>query len=115
MNCSVGSPMNILPPNKELRTNMMYKLYDRRYNLILKEHSNDFTEIACELCPQTKQLLDIMKDGSIESGVTGKGPTVFAGYATFHECAEVGASIKGWFGGRIFIGEPTEQFITLLQ
>ncbi|MGI0100889.1 MAG: 4-(cytidine 5'-diphospho)-2-C-methyl-D-erythritol kinase [Candidatus Micrarchaeaceae archaeon] len=93
----------IARPHMRLQTKEMFELYDRR-NGAGALHNNDFTDIACTLCPDTKKLLDLMRRNAVEAGVTGKGPTVFAGYHTHERCKDVGKSISKWLNGELFIG-----------
>ncbi|MGI0100888.1 MAG: 4-(cytidine 5'-diphospho)-2-C-methyl-D-erythritol kinase [Candidatus Micrarchaeaceae archaeon] len=100
----------IARPHMRLSTKKMYDLYDSKRSDATAPSSNDFTSIACTLCPDTKRLLDVMDDrNAVEAGVTGKGPTVFAGYSTYGACEEKGNSIFGWLNGDIFIGAPTRR------
>ncbi len=81
-------------PHMELSTKEMYALHDKT--------GKDFTELASGLCPDTKHLLKDVGAGAIEFGVTGKGPTVFAGYKAFSECSRAAKRLP-WFGGEVFI------------
>lgn len=92
----------IANPGMKLSTKEMYALHDRT--------GKDFTELASELCPDTKRLLDAMRESSLESGVTGKGPTVFAAYKTYKEC-EAASKRLSWLRGDIFIEKAVGAFI----
>jgi 4-diphosphocytidyl-2C-methyl-D-erythritol kinase len=88
----------IARPMMELSTREMYALHDKT--------GKSFTELASELCPDTGRLLRDMKNSNpVESGVTGKGPTAFAGYGTYAECKKAADSIR-WFKGECFIERP---------
>lgn len=89
-------------PGMELSTREMYALHDRT--------GKGFTELASELCPDTARLLREMKPGSAECGVTGKGPTVFAGYRTFAQCREASGRIS-WFKGDAFIERAIDHYL----
>lgn len=92
----------IARPNMELSTKTMYKLHD--------ESGKSFKELASDLCPDTKRLLfDLSKTSPIEFGITGKGPTVFAGYKRYNECIAAMESIN-WFKDDIFIEHSIGKF-----
>ncbi len=91
----------IARPHKRLLTEDMYKLHD--------DTGKSFTQLALDLCPDTSKLLSVMKKDSVENGVTGKGPTVFAGYATYKEC-EITSGKISWLNGDIFITRAIEAF-----
>ncbi len=90
-------------PRMQLGTREMYELHDKT--------GKDFTEIACMLCPDTDRILkELKRTTAVETGVTGKGPTVFASYASYGECVKAARQI-GWFDGEVFIEKPVEAFI----
>jgi 4-diphosphocytidyl-2-C-methyl-D-erythritol kinase len=84
----------IARPRMKLSTKEMYALHDKT--------GKDFTQLASELCSDTGKLLSEMAGDAVESGVTGKGPTVFAGYRTYDECKAVSGRIL-WLDGDMFI------------
>lgn len=90
----------IARPHKRLSTAQMYKLHD--------ETKKSFIEIATSFCPEIPKLLEQMKKNSVESGLTGKGPTVFASYKTYKECAEAEKKVL-WLNGDIFIARALEK------
>jgi len=91
--------------DKTLSTKAMYELFD------LHKGKKSFTELAAELCGETKRLLADLRKGAVEMGVTGKGPTVFAGYETYDDCENASRGIL-WLGyNRIFRERPTERFV----
>ena len=93
----------IARPRMELSTKKMYELYDKT--------GRSFTELVCDMCPDTKKLLSqVRKAHPVESGVTGKGPTVFAAYKTYKECENVSKSMS-WLWGDIFIERSVRAFI----
>lgn len=92
----------IANPEMKLSTREMYALHDKT--------GRNFTELASELCPDTKRLLSQIRNGSLESGVTGKGPTVFAAYNSYNECEAASRKIS-WFDGDIFIEKAIGAFI----
>ncbi len=102
----MGSPniyYVIAHPRMELSTREMYALHDKT--------GKGFTQLASELCPDTARLLRELRHGSEECGVTGKGPTVFAGFRTFRECSDAGMRISSWFRGDAFIERAVGPYI----
>lgn len=82
-----------------LSTRAMYRNLDirRRYGLPGESSErNDFAELAFDQSPNSRALLDVMRrEGSpIESGLTGKGPAVYAGYASCEEADAVRLAVK---------------------
>lgn len=93
----------IAKPKMRMSTKEMYDIHDKT--------GQTFTEIAFDICPDTKRLLEEMrKFAPIELGVTGKGPTVFAGYKTYEECRNISSKLL-WLDGAIFIERPLDRFI----
>ena len=71
----------------------------------------NFTELASELCPDTRRLLEQIRESeALECGVTGKGPTVFGAYRSYKECEKVTEKIC-WLDGEIFIERVIDKFI----
>lgn len=90
----------IARPHKRLSTKEMYELHDKT--------SKDFTELAYGLCPDTGKLLDKLgNSGAVEMGVTGKGPTVFAGYESLRDCKRAAGTLE-WLNGDVFVETSTE-------
>ena len=81
-------------PRMKLSTKEMYALHDKT--------AKNFAQLASELCPDTGKLLLEMASNAVESGVTGKGPTVFAGYRTYDECKAMSRKVS-WLDGDVFI------------
>ncbi len=93
----------ITRPKLKLNTRDMYNLHDKT--------GKTFTELASEICSDTKKLIEELKRSNpTEIGVTGKGPTVFAGYKTYSECKTAINKLL-WFDGEIFIETSVGQFI----
>ena len=93
----------IARPKMKLSTKEMYALHDKT--------GKNFTELASELCPDTKKALDqIRKSDAVESGVTGKGPTVFGAYKGYKECEDVADQLS-WLNGDIFVERAVDRFI----
>ena len=93
----------IARPKMKLSTKEMYALHDKT--------GKDFTELASELCPDTRKALDqIRGENTVESGVTGKGPTVFGAYKKYNECESVADQLS-WLDGDIFIERSVDKFV----
>ena len=93
----------IARPKMRLSTKEMYALHDKT--------GKDFTELASGLCPDTKRILTIVKESDpVESGVTGKGPTVFAAYKKYKEC-EGFAEQLSWLDGDVYIERAVDRFV----
>lgn len=85
----------IARPEMKMLTKQMYELHDKT--------GENFTQIAARLCAQSGKLLESFNNTKpLEYGVTGKGPTVFAGYRNKKDCYNAIKTIE-WFNGEIFI------------
>lgn len=95
----------IASPRVKLSTRKMYALHDKT--------KKGFTELASELCPETAELLGIVKNSAEEAGVTGKGPTVFGGYKDISKCEEAALEMSALLRGKgeVFIETGTGAFI----
>lgn len=86
-------------PHKRLPTQELYDLYDK--------HGKSFQELAVELCPDVKKLIDFFSNHSKEVGMSGSGPVVFVGFESYEEAE---STIKdygfGNFNGDWFICRP---------
>ena len=67
----------IARPHRRMDTKNMYDLLDKT--------GKDFTAIASELCPDVKKLLDFFSSRANDSGMSGSGPVVFAGFDSYEE------------------------------
>lgn len=93
----------IAKPKMKMSTKIMYDIHDKT--------GQTFTEIVCDMCPDTKKLLEeVKKFDPVEVGVTGKGPTIFAGYKTYKKCETVSSKLL-WLDGEIFIENPIDHFV----
>lgn len=90
----------IAHPRVELSTKEMYDAFDRE--------GKSFLAMAGERCPDVPMLLEQMAPGAEESGMTGKGPTVFAGYDSFNKASAAWEKIAGWFKGDVFIARSLQ-------
>lgn len=91
----------IATPNKRLSTTEMYKMHDKT--------GKSFLELASEQCPEIPRLISAMEKCAIELGMTGKGPTVFAGYGSYERCRKVSNKLS-WLDGRVFIAKSVGIF-----
>jgi len=93
----------IAKPKMKMSTKEMYEIHDKT--------DQTFTEIAFDICPDTKKLLEKMREFTpMESGVTGKGPTVFAGFKTYKECEVLSKKLL-LLNGDVFIEKSVDHFI----
>ncbi len=97
----------IAHPRMLMSTREMYAEYDRT--------GKSFIALASEKCPEIRQLMKYIQPGSAESGMTGKGPTVFAGYKSYGECERASMEISSWFKGDIFIARSLKGNAAELQ
>ena len=81
-------------PHKRLSTKEMYKEHD--------ETGKTFLELATEKCPEIPKLLSQFGKNAVEKGLTGKGPTVFAGFRDYASCERASRKVA-WLNGDIFI------------
>ncbi|MCX6709427.1 MAG: 4-(cytidine 5'-diphospho)-2-C-methyl-D-erythritol kinase [Candidatus Woesearchaeota archaeon] len=83
-------------PHKRLSAKKMYELYD--------ETGKSFFELANEMCPKIGELYVFFSTISKQCGMSGSGPTVFAGFENYKE-AEKQVSDFGieHFDGDFFI------------
>lgn len=87
-------------PHKRIDTADMYKKHD--------ETKKSFFELASEICPDVEKMHNYFSLASNEVGMSGSGPTIFAGFDDYNKAAE---SIEKYgikkFNGDFFICEPT--------
>ncbi len=81
-------------PHRRLITKEMYEEHDAT--------GKSFLELATEKCPEIPKLLDQLGADAVEKGLTGKGPTVFAGFREYASCETASRKIS-WLNGDIFI------------
>ncbi len=72
--------------------------------------SNDFTPLAASRCRDVFLLMSKMSANAAEWGLTGKGPTVFAGFDKVENCNRCVERIMPWFNGDIYIARPVERW-----
>ena len=106
----------IARPNLKLSTRELFSLLD--------ETGKNFETLASERCEDTRKLLELVRTAKtkpIESGITGKGPTVFASYNTYEYSAEIAKKMQ-WlngsdkqFDGEIFIARSMKASIGIFS
>ncbi len=72
--------------------------------------NNDFTLLAAARCSDVFLLMSQMSPNAAEWGLTGKGPTVFAGFGKAENCNRCVDKIMPWFNGDIYIARPVERW-----
>ena len=97
----------IAHPRMEMSTREMYAEFDRS--------GKSFAEIAAARCPDISRLINEMNPGSDECGMTGKGPTVFAGYKSYSLASESARKVLGWFKGDVFIARSLQPIGTGIE
>ena len=106
----IGNIIRLLPKNLyyvvcldtatgSFSTGAMYRLLDERrkdWKMEKSSELNDFASLAFGLAPSSRSLLEILRHegNAVESGVTGKGPAVFAGYGSYEEASAVKAAVR---------------------
>ena len=90
----------IAHPRIEMSTREMYAEFDRS--------GKNFAEIASARCPDINRLISELKPGSEECGMTGKGPTVFAGYKSYSLAYESIRKVLEWFKDDVFIASSLQ-------
>lgn len=94
-------------PHKRLETKMMYQLYDQT--------GKTFFQIVKDICPDIKKLEQYFKKFPVrESGLSGSGPTVFAGVRSHKLAKEI---VEGYqaFNGDIFICRPQNKALNIIK
>ena len=88
-------------PHKRIDTAEIYKKHD--------ETGDDFFKIVSEICSDTKKMKNYLDKFSRDVGMSGSGPTVFAGFGSYKSALE---SIEAYgvmeFNGDFFICRPCE-------
>lgn len=85
-------------PHKRLSTSKMYSLFD--------ETGKTFFELAQEICPVIKNLYSHFHPKADECGMSGSGPTVFAGFDSYGKTRKAVESF-GVFDGDFFVCKPS--------
>lgn len=85
-------------PHKRLSTAEMYSLLD--------ETGKTFFELAQEICPVIKDIYSHFHPKADECGMSGSGPTVFAGFDSYDKARKAVESFRV-FDGDFFICKPS--------
>ena len=97
------SPFYVLARlHKRISTSEMYSLFD--------EHGKTFSELIQEICPDVKKIYSHFYPVSNECGISGSGPTIFAGFNSYNKALE---RIEEFgfekFKGDFFICKPSQK------
>ncbi len=110
---SLPSPLT-MPDELKLLGNSMDKLgingRTSRLSIWTGPISNDFMLLAAARCSDVLLLMSQMSPNAAECGLTGKGPTVFAGFDKTESCNRCADKILPWFNGDIFIARPVDRW-----
>ncbi|MFH1173714.1 MAG: hypothetical protein V1725_01120 [archaeon] len=79
-------------------TKDMFERHDRT--------GKNFYDIMCQLCPDVQRLKEHFSKGAHECGMTGSGPTIFAGFPTLEE--SIAAVKLCTVDGKFFIARPVD-------
>lgn len=94
----------IARPHKRISTAESYKRYD--------ETSKSFFELAQEKCPATGLIHEYFSSYSREYGMSGTGPSMFAGFESYENALKASngldRKLRG-FDGDIFICKPSSR------
>lgn len=88
----------IARPHKRVNTAEMYLIHDKT--------GKNFFDLAKEICPSVRTLYEYFSSLSDNCGMSGSGPSVFAGLNNYEEALKI-ASGLGKFDGDIFICQPS--------
>lgn len=94
-------------PHQRINTVEIYSLFDKR--------GKTFFELVREICPDVKRLYDYFLPISSECGMSGTGPTIFAGFDSYGKAIK---SIENFgvekFNGDFFICEPSDKTFEII-
>ncbi|MFA5392505.1 MAG: 4-(cytidine 5'-diphospho)-2-C-methyl-D-erythritol kinase [Candidatus Paceibacterota bacterium] len=91
-------------PYQGINTSEIYPLFDQ-YN-----RSKSFLELVQKICPSVKKLYSYFSSISKDSGMTGTGPTIFAGFDSYKEAIKAKNNFKDKiFKGDFYICKPSEK------
>ncbi len=89
-------------PHKRIATKEVFERYSRTGKL--------FLEIAQDMCPAIKELIKHFLKTSKEVGMSGSGPTVFAGYSSYTKAKKAMEDYGAMrFDGDFFIVNPEKK------
>jgi len=91
-------------PYQGINTSEIYSLFDQH------NKSKSFFELAQKICPSVKKLYSYFSSISKENGMTGTGPTIFAGFDSYEEALKAKNNFKDKiFKGDFYICRPSEK------
>jgi len=70
----------LIRPHMRIKTSEMYKLHD--------ETKKSFFELAKNICPDISRIYEYFSDVSKQCGMSGSGPTMFAGFDSYDTLTE---------------------------
>lgn len=89
-------------PCESINTRMMYSLFDKK--------GKNFFELTQEICPSVKKLYSYFSSISKEVGMTGTGPTIFAGFDSHEEALKAKNNFRDRrFKGDFYICRPSKK------
>ncbi|MBI4812770.1 2-C-methyl-D-erythritol 4-phosphate cytidylyltransferase [Candidatus Falkowbacteria bacterium] len=92
----------LMRPHQRISTAYMYQLYDRT--------GKQFSELIQKACPATKKICSHFSKYSGECGLSGSGPTIFAGFNSYDKATKTIESFGPEnFDGDIFICRPIKK------
>lgn len=97
-------------PYQGINTSEMYSLFDQHNG------SKSFFELAQKICPSVKKLYSYFSSISKESGMTGTGPTIFAGFDSYEEALKAKNNFKDKiFKGGFYICKPSKKTYEIIS
>lgn len=97
-------------PYQGINTSEIYSLFDQH------NKSKSFFELAQKICPSVKKLYSYFSSISKESGMTGTGPTIFAGFDSYEEALKAKNNFKDKiFKGDFYICRPSEKTYEIIS
>jgi 4-diphosphocytidyl-2C-methyl-D-erythritol kinase len=95
-------------PHKRISTKMIFDLYDKK--------KKPFIDLVSELSAETKEIYNYLSSQSKECGMSGSGPTIFAGFASYTKAKK---AIEQYevkkFNGDFFIVRPVKEPIAISE
>ena len=95
-------------PHKRFSTSKMYSLFD--------EQGKTLFELAQEICPSVKELYSHFAPVAYECGMSGSGPTIFAGFTSYSKALK---SVEDFgvekFDGDFFICKPSRKTYEIIR
>jgi len=91
-------------PYQGINTSEIYSLFDQH------NKSKSFFELAQKICPSVKKLYSYFSSISKECGMTGTGPTIFAGFDSYKEALKAKNNFRDRrFKGDFYICRPSKK------